>query len=1267
MKIGKILFMVILFSFSICNAQMCGRIKQVSCGEFNTLALMEDKSLMVCGGNHDCYYQLGLGSNKYQITYLQQVLDLNGVGYLKNIICFDAGWTHSLAADSNGTLFSWGHDTNGQLGNGSSGDSNVPIRVSNIDGSGYLSDTRRIVEVSAGRSGKHSLVVDSNGYVYAFGYNCYGQCGDGNSIDRQLPVRVLDADPNTTNAYLSHITAVSAGVDHSLALDANSHVWEWGTNNNNSRIPKIVKLSNGSILGNIRAISSRSYSLALDSNGCVWEWETGFPAKVKGGQMGTTNLEHIVAIAAGNSSVAIDSNGNVWKWGSVGGSPTHIVAGEMETLSGYLENICQIDVGYYDFIVAVDKYGYGWSWGSSNRYGELGVGDTTERTDPTKMLCPEVSEQAYLTKTYIIEGIEPNCAKPFLGYGIDDNYLTFTISYGNPTTNPTDPNYMGILYDVNITDVLPYEVDFYSATNGAQYDANSHCVTLHLNTFSPGEEDYFEIKTKINNHAFPLTEIHNYSELDTNNYYAISEVNIPICNWGGEIIYVDKDANNVYHNGTSWDYAFTTIQQGLAEANRLGSNITAVWIAAGTYKPVYDMNSGYQSKSFGLMNNLALIGHFGGVGTYETSPDQRVLNDANNTTTLDGRIGTTQSHAVQRIIYAKDVSNVLLDGFTIKNAYGSGTSGNGLYTDNSDISVVNCRFENNYQYGIYAYQYSYPDIHNCVFFNNAAFGIYSNYHCQPVVSYSVFDGNNINGTQGLQINSLCAAVVENCVFKNNKNYGIYGTGNGSLNVSGSHFTNNQYGIRVDDITTDITDCNIANSTQYGVYLLSDSDFTAGNSIIKNNSYDGIYSNDSDFSISRCLISGNSQNGIYATGGCNTEITNSVIRRNGYNGLRFKDCPTISVKNCWINKNGIAHLTSNGCSGIYLENASQTPVIRNNTIYDNWTYGIQMNQYGPDPNVRNCIVYGNDVNDFFRTTGGDAFDAVRFSCLQHSRNGTGNFVADPMFMNSTDPNNLHIDSDSPCVDAGDPCGIYANETDIDGEIRNNGRVDCGADEDFWSYADYDLNGIVNFLDYRYLTQDWMASQSNYSLDDDNDIDMYDLAIVCRDWLWQNQTNWLDTLEGMSLQNVETESLQMESLSLSRSSVSIESISEISVASETESVNSSSDSLMITDLGTSKALMPKKLAKKVNSFYAITPQSVAKWKARTSNMRSIQSGLAVSGTEACRVGFSPRGSEPVDVNSILNWLDDVWANDAVVRESMTESEYLEFRESIRDLDN
>jgi hypothetical protein len=130
-------------------------------------------------------------------------------------------------------------------------------------------------------------------------------------------------------------------------------------------------------------------------------------------------------------------------------------------------------------------------------------------------------------------------------------------------------------------------------------------------------------------------------------------------------------------------------------------------------------------------------------------------------------------------------------------------------------------------------------------------------------------------------------------------------------------------------------------------------------------------------------------------------------------------------------------------------------------------------------------------------------------LQNAHAGSGNITGDPGFMNiDVDADDLHLDETSQCKDAGDPNGSYGDETDIDGESRiKYGRVDIGADEYYWSSADIDEDGFVNFIDYTTFASAWQADSGdgnydeNCDLEDNNSIDFNDLALFCEDWLWQ----------------------------------------------------------------------------------------------------------------------------------------------------------------------
>ena len=150
------------------------------------------------------------------------------------------------------------------------------------------------------------------------------------------------------------------------------------------------------------------------------------------------------------------------------------------------------------------------------------------------------------------------------------------------------------------------------------------------------------------------------------------------------------------------------------------------------------------------------------------------------------------------------------------------------------------------------------------------------------------------------------------------------------------------------------------------------------------------------------------------------------------------------------------------------------------------------------NIRNCIIYGNTYGDLSGIS-----NNANYCNLQSSHSGNENIYSDPCFINLQE-NNLHIDVNSHCKNAGDSNGIPIDETDIDGENRiKYGRVDIGADE-FYRSPDFDRNGIVNFKDFALFAVDWMKTadfNDDFDLDYNNQVGSSDLQLFCQDWLWQ----------------------------------------------------------------------------------------------------------------------------------------------------------------------
>ena len=846
-----------------------------------------------------------------------------------------------------------------------------------------------------------------------------------------------------------------------------------------------------------------------------------------------------------------------------------------------------------------NDYSYGETAGAMGWYlPDIGPDETTSITVAFMFGTTEWPFPTILTKA----NADPNndCVYPW--NMIDENYLTFEVCY--------DANGYA-LDDVNIIDYLPIEVDYYSSNPNGTYDPNAGTagtVTWAIGDLSESDSNCIELVTKVNYYAKPGGIFTNEVRMESSEGIcaeAATDVNVCYDGYGMSIIYVDKDANdpNSFNNGRSWDNAYTDLRDAFTGAESGGASVTAIWVAEGRYKPVWDMgdDQSYKNETFALLENVGLLGHFAG---NEDNPSDRNFSDPNNETILEGQIGESVSYAVYDVLKADNIENAILDGFTVRGAY----SGSGIYLNASKVSIVNCKFKSNRNYGVEAYYFSEPDIHNCLFMDNSSQGIRVTSSCEPIVSYCTFDGNDTT-TQGIYMGGITKLDVEDSVFKDHTGDGIDGD-NGQLTLTNCTFEgNNDNGLELGDVTTTVTNCSIKNSND-----------------------NGIQASDSDLIIDHSVIEHSTDNALYMSNGSILTLKNSVLRYSGEDGIELNDNLGTTITNNWIHNNGTDQYGSGG-AGISFKNQSSKPLVRNNTIYGNRTYGIEYTEQGLEPNIINCIIYGNDSNDLYREN--DTFDTVNYCLLQVPR--PNNITGDPCFVDPNS-NDLHIREYSVCKDAGDPNGSYGDETDIDGEARIiYGRVDIGADEYYWSPADFYEDGFVNFIDYATFASAWQSESGdgNYDedcdLEDNNAIDYDDLALFCKDWLWE--VAWGDTQWMMSM-GVGGMGFGLESMSLMESSLSLDSY-------ETTSTAKRGDALMLS-AAESLRTRPERLIAKSQKFYDITPQAIAESKTvrpKPPTMRELYERQT----------------------RLLKWLDEIWINGDI---DWTEERFLEFRKSIEE---
>lgn len=185
------------------------------------------------------------------------VNEIDGVTYPK----ISGGQNHFVALKSNGKVYTWGLNSNGQLGNGANTSQLEPKEVVGMND---------IIDVAGGYS--FTLLLRKDGTVWSSGYNGYGQLGDGITTDRN---NFQQVKLNANGDYLENIVAIAAGANTSYALASDGTVWVWGINSNGQygvgNTTTLYYPQRMKIVPSIMQISAgESHLTMLASDGTVW-------------------------------------------------------------------------------------------------------------------------------------------------------------------------------------------------------------------------------------------------------------------------------------------------------------------------------------------------------------------------------------------------------------------------------------------------------------------------------------------------------------------------------------------------------------------------------------------------------------------------------------------------------------------------------------------------------------------------------------------------------------------------------------------------------------------------------------------------------------------------------------------------------------------------------------------------------------------------------------------------------------------------------------
>ena len=381
LRMRFVLIAILALSAGAGSCSLAATIVQVAAGDYHTVVLKSDGTVWAWGDNS--YGELGDGTTMPRPAPVQ-------VSGLTGVTAIAAGCQHTVALKSDGTVWAWGDNYYGELGDGTTTQRLTPVQVPGLTG---------VTAIAAGSG--HTVALKTDGTVWAWGLNYYGQLGDGTTTDKPTPVQV---------SGLTGVTAIGGGgnydrvvercCDHTVALKTDGTVWAWGYNGDGglgdgTTTNRSTPVRVSGLTGMTAIAAGWFHTIALKSDGTVWAWGNNGEGQVGDGTgtgrltpVQVTGLTGVTAIAAGGwHTVALRSDGTVWAWGynydgELGDGTTawsRLIPVEVSGLAG----AAAIAAGGYH-TVALKSDGTLWAWGS-NGSGELGDGTRWDSFAPVRV------------------------------------------------------------------------------------------------------------------------------------------------------------------------------------------------------------------------------------------------------------------------------------------------------------------------------------------------------------------------------------------------------------------------------------------------------------------------------------------------------------------------------------------------------------------------------------------------------------------------------------------------------------------------------------------------------------------------------------------------------------------------------------------------------------------------------------------------------------------------------------------------------------------